>query len=168
MHNPLNAVLLVLVLYLTHSTFVPTAPKPLSLPLPTSPNRAYNWRPSLNSTDQAQVWRTWTPEQLRTYDGTGTADDSEQEGRILMAIRRKVYDVTTGRAFYGPGGPYAIFAGRDASRGLAKQSFEVDMLTPTDEPIDRLDDLTKSEWDNLRDWEGQLSGASAFKCKQNG
>lgn len=53
------------------------------------------------------------------------------------------------------GGPYAIFAGRDASRGLAKQSFEADMLTPVDEPIDSLDDLTSSEWDNLKDWERQ-------------
>jgi len=53
------------------------------------------------------------------------------------------------------GGPYAIFAGRDASRGLAKQSFEAEMLTPIDEPIDKLEDLSASEWENLRDWEGE-------------
>ena len=29
------------------------------------------------------------------------------------------------------------------------------MLTPTDKPIDPLDDLTKSEWENLRGWEGE-------------
>lgn len=55
------------------------------------------------------------------------------------------------------GGPYAIFAGRDASRGLAKQSFETEMLTPLDEPIDPLTDLSTSEWDNLRDWESEFS-----------
>lgn len=53
------------------------------------------------------------------------------------------------------GGPYSNFGGRDASRGLAKQSFEEDMLTATDKPIDPLEDLTKSEWENLRGWEGK-------------
>lgn len=57
------------------------------------------------------------------------------------------------------GGPYANFGGRDASRGLAKQSFEEDMLTPVGSPIDPLDDLTKSEWDNLKGWEGEHSTA---------
>lgn len=51
------------------------------------------------------------------------------------------------------GGPYSTFAGRDASRGLAKQSFEQDMLTPLNEPIDELKDLSNAEWENLRDWE---------------
>lgn len=27
------------------------------------------------------------------------------------------------------------------------------MLTPLDEPIDELKDLSAAEWDNLRDWE---------------
>jgi len=100
-----------------------------------------------------------------------------------MAIRRKVYDVTSGKSFYGPGkasfsvelsgseradckregnvrlnvsgGPYEIFAGRDASRGLAKQSFEEDMLVPVEGEIDGLEDLTKSEWENLTGWESE-------------
>lgn len=57
------------------------------------------------------------------------------------------------------GGPYEIFAGRDASRGMAKQSFDPEMLTPLSDKIDPLDDLTKAEWDNLKDWEGQFSSA---------
>ena len=48
-----------------------------------------------------------------------------------------------------------MFAGRDASRGLAKQSFEEDMLTPLDQEIDSLSDLTKAEWDNLLGWESE-------------
>ncbi len=61
---------------------------------------------------------------------------------------------------------YANFAGRDASRGMAKQSFDegqnhghvhtpyisihannasLDMLTSVDEPLDKLDDLTQEE-----------------------
>ena len=57
---------------------------------------------------------------------------------------------------------YGNFAGRDASRGMAKQSFDLgmnhpsiwgaganvlfsDMLTPIDEPLDDLADLKKDE-----------------------
>lgn len=51
------------------------------------------------------------------------------------------------------GGPYANFAGRDASRGLAKNSFDLDMLTDPNEPIDKLEDLNADEWESLREWE---------------
>lgn len=44
-----------------------------------------------------------------------------------------------------PDGPYGNFAGRDASRGMAKQSFDEDMLTPLDQPLDKLDGLTDDE-----------------------
>ena len=43
--------------------------------------------------------------------------------KILLAINGQVFDVSSGRNFYGPNGPYGNFAGRDASRGMAKQSF---------------------------------------------
>ena len=51
------------------------------------------------------------------------------------------------------GGPYANFAGHDASRGLAKNSFDADMLTDPNEPIDKLEDLAADEWESLREWE---------------
>lgn len=41
-----------------------------------------------------------------------------------MGVRGRVYDVTLGANFYGPGSPYENFAGRDASRGLSKGSFD--------------------------------------------
>jgi len=65
------------------------------------------------------------------------------------------------------GGMYGNFAGRDASRGMAKQSFDlgecrfsigcpkmdsilnissqIEMLTPVDQPIDKLEDLDQTE-----------------------
>ncbi|EGU12004.1 hypothetical protein RTG_01886 [Rhodotorula toruloides ATCC 204091] len=150
LRQPLNAALLALLVVLTLRVLLPAPPfVPPPYALSDSPASGdYHWRPATHP--KSEVWRKWTTKELRGFDGTNPAKEG---GRILFAIRRKVYDVSSGRNFYGPGGPYAIFAGRDASRGLAKQSFEADMLTPVDEPIDSLDDLTSSEWDNLKDWE---------------
>ncbi|RVW27066.1 Membrane steroid-binding protein 2 [Vitis vinifera] len=55
--------------------------------------------------------------------------------------------VECGRIFYGPGGPYALFAGKDASRALAKMSFEEQDLTGD------LSDLGPFELEALQDWE---------------
>ena len=88
--------------------------------------------------------RGYTLAQLRPF--TGEQDGGR--GHILVAISGKVYDVTKrGRSFYGPGGGYHVFAGRDASRGLAKMSLETEDV---DNP--HVDDLTLSEVDTLGDW----------------
>lgn len=49
--------------------------------------------------------------------------------------------------FYGPGGPYALFAGKDASRALAKMSFDEKDLTGD------LTGLGHFELEALQDWE---------------
>ncbi|KAI8369624.1 uncharacterized protein BYT42DRAFT_539090 [Radiomyces spectabilis] len=41
----------------------------------------------------------------------------------------------------------------DASRGLAKNSFDLDMITDPNLPIDKLEDLAADEWESLREWE---------------
>ena len=51
------------------------------------------------------------------------------------------------RMFYGPGGPYALFAGKDASRALAKMSFEDKDLTGD------VSGLGPFELEALQDWE---------------
>ncbi|CED83115.1 Putative steroid membrane receptor Hpr6.6/25-Dx [Phaffia rhodozyma] len=109
--------------------------------VPNSHNEGYTWIPL--EAQRALLLRTYTPKELAPFDGT------QSDGRILLAIDRKVFDVTAGRTFYGPDGPYGNFAGRDASRGMAKQSFELEMLTPIDQPIDKLQDLTPSEIENM-------------------
>lgn len=38
-----------------------------------------------------------------------------------------IYDVTVGRAFYGPGGSYQFFAGRDAARAFVTGCFAEDL-----------------------------------------
>ena len=41
--------------------------------------------------------RDFTLEQLREFDGRG------KDGRVLVAVNGKVFDVTKGKRFYGPG-----------------------------------------------------------------
>ncbi|XAR66210.1 hypothetical protein NMG60_11012355 [Bertholletia excelsa] len=82
-----------------------------------------------------------TEEELKAYDGT------DPEKPLLMAIKGQIYDVSQSRGFYGPGGPYALFAGKDASRALAKLSFEEKDLTGD------ISGLGPFELDALQDWE---------------
>lgn len=82
-----------------------------------------------------------TAEELLEYDGRDASKP------LLMAIKGQVYDVSYSRTFYGPGGPYALFAGKDASRALAKMSFEEKDLTGD------IEGLTPYELDALTDWE---------------
>ncbi len=77
---------------------------------------------------------------------------------VYLAVRGKVFDVTPGKNFYGPSGPYENFAGRDASRGLACGSFDEDMLTKNLEgPLDDLNGLGDDEMQALQDWEDRFS-----------
>ena len=46
-----------------------------------------------------------------------------------------------------------IYAGKDATRGLAKMSLSC----ATDDPDD-LSDLTKEEWDSVKNWENKFQG----------
>ncbi|CAF9934754.1 hypothetical protein IMSHALPRED_009832 [Imshaugia aleurites] len=97
------------------------------------------------------VFRTFTPPTLQPYDG-------EKDRPVYLAVRGKVFDVTPGKNFYGPGGPYENFAGRDASRGLACGSFDEDMLTKDlDGPLDDLSGLGQDEMQALQDWEDRFS-----------
>nr|XP_043636106.1 membrane steroid-binding protein 2-like [Erigeron canadensis] len=85
-----------------------------------------------------------TEDELRPYNG------SDPTKPLLMAIKGKIYDVSRSRMFYGPGGPYALFAGRDASRALALMSFEPSDLTGN------IDGLAPSELEVLEDWEAKF------------
>merc|ERR1712045_218514 len=87
-------------------------------------------------------------QQLKVYDGVAP----EGGGRICVAVNGKIFDVTKGKRFYGPGGPYSAFAGRDASRGLATFSVE-----PVSEDYDDLSDLKPGEMEQVQEWELQFS-----------
>jgi membrane-associated progesterone receptor component len=82
-----------------------------------------------------------TPQQLSQYNGT---DPSKP---IYVAVKGRIFDVTNGKSFYGPGGAYALFAGKDASRALAKMSKNDEDVSPS------LDGLSEKEIGVLDDWE---------------
>ncbi|KAI5293767.1 hypothetical protein KEM52_005248 [Ascosphaera acerosa] len=127
--SPLNLALLALVAYVLY--------------LQVRPRRA----PAIPATTPPAVFRVYTPATLLPFNG-------QERDSVYLAVNGKVYDVTAGRNFYGPGGPYANFAGRDASRGLACQSFDPEMLTEDlAGPLDDLKDLTAEQRDNLASWE---------------
>jgi membrane-associated progesterone receptor component len=131
-NTPLNVVLAGFLGYLTYSLFVPS-PEAASDTIPDSFESSYNWKPK--SHPPTILFKKYSPNTLEPFSG-------KDGGRILLAIDRKVFDVTAGRSFYGPGsylfhysrilfsdfpvdGMYGNFAGRDASRGMAKQSFDL-------------------------------------------
>jgi len=127
--TPINAILLSLLILIAYTTLKPKAK--VVLPSPPPP----------------VVFKTFTPPTLLPYNGTNNMP-------VYLAVRGRVFDVTPGRNFYGPGGPYANFAGRDASRGLACGSFDEDMLTKDlQAPLDKLDGLGAAEMEALKGWE---------------
>lgn len=96
--------------------------------------------------------RDFTVAELLQYDG------KQPDGRVLVAVNGSVYDVTKGKRFYGPGGPYAAFGGRDASRGLATFS-----VTSSDKPeYDDLSDLSPLEMESVLEWEAQFKEKYIF------
>lgn len=88
----------------------------------------------------------YTPESLYKYNG-------HDDMKIYLAVKGRVFDVLAGRQFYGPSGPYANFAGHDASRGLALNLFDAECVRGIGEPVDDLADLSPEEQDALDGWE---------------
>ncbi|GES58401.1 putative DNA damage response protein [Aspergillus terreus] len=127
--SPINLILLSLFAVAVYLQFRPKAP----VTLPKGPPPV--------------VFRTFTPTTLLEFNGEG-------DKPVYLAVRGRVFDVSPGRNFYGPGGPYENFAGRDASRGLAFQSFDKEMLTEDLKgPLDDLKDLEPEQLENLQSWE---------------
>jgi len=127
---PINLLLVLIIAFIVYKIFKSKTHVPTTMSVPDLPKMKK---------------RDFTIEELREYDGV------KNEGRILIAVNGKVFDVTKGRRFYGPGGPYASFAGKDASRGLA--TFSV----AGSEEYDDLSDLGSVEMDSVREWEMQFT-----------
>ena len=80
--SPLNIFLMLVCSFLLYKICSNRRQKPLPPPEPQIP---------------PMKKRDFTVEQLREFDGTG------EDGRILIALNSKVFDVTKENRFYGPG-----------------------------------------------------------------
>ncbi|XP_004626911.1 neudesin [Octodon degus] len=83
--------------------------------------------------------RLFTEEELARYDG------AEEDQPIYLAVKGVVFDVTSGKEFYGRGAPYNALTGKDSTRGVAKMS-----LDPADLTHDTTG-LTAKELESLED-----------------
>ncbi|XP_067938989.1 uncharacterized protein [Watersipora subatra] len=92
------------------------------------------------SIDLTKPFKTFTAKELASYDGS-------KEGKpIYMAVKGVVFDVTSGKDFYGKGASYNALVGRDASRAVAIMSLDEKDLTSdltglTDDQLKALDDI---------------------------
>lgn len=101
----------------------------------------------------------YTKEQLSHYNG-----NASETSPIYLAIIGHVYDVTKGRAYYGPGAGYAGFAGRDGTRAYVSGNFTKEGL------IENIEDMKDQalfdiwEWKSFYDkeekytWKGYVEG----------
>ncbi|PON91035.1 Cytochrome b5-like heme/steroid binding domain containing protein [Trema orientale] len=85
-----------------------------------------------------------TEKELRAYNG------SDPNKPLLISVKGQIYDVSSSRMFYGPGGPYAMFTGKEASRALALLSFKPQDINGN------LEDLGPDELQVLEDWEDKF------------
>jgi membrane-associated progesterone receptor component len=94
--------------------------------------------------------RNFTKEQLRYFDGgcTKVGANNETAKPVYLSLQSIVFDVTKGREFYGPGGPYETFAGRECGAALAKMSFDEEWL---DDPR-HCQSLNFGELQTLEEW----------------
>jgi membrane-associated progesterone receptor component len=83
-------------------------------------------------------------------DPTGACHHASIVLFSLFMIVFSVFFFLTPRLFYGPQGPYSLFAGRDATRALALMSFDPIDLTGD------LDGLGPDELEVLQDWEDKF------------
>jgi membrane-associated progesterone receptor component len=112
----------------------------------------YKNYPIVGRISQPPAPREFTRAQLKEAKALTDVPKGRVNAPLLVGLCGKVIDVSYGGyEMYGPGGPYNIFVGIDASRALAKMSFKEEDLQNND-----LSDLTEAEKKVLEDWRVKL------------
>jgi hypothetical protein len=94
---------------------------------------------------------TMTAAELATFNGISSdSDDSDEEGVITtplyICITGRVYDVTAGAKFYGPGSKYHKFVAKDATRAFATGCLLEECISASTEG------LTEQEFKEIERW----------------
>ena len=102
--TPVNTALFIYILYSVQRIVFPSVTKRPLLPssevvstrtgIPHEFKAGYTWMPK--SHPPTVLFKVYTPKSLEPFNG------NEKDGRILLAINRIVFDVTSGGNFYGP------------------------------------------------------------------
>jgi len=103
----------------------------------------------------------FTLEELKAFDGSdaskpvyvaikGTLSSSSSSLPLFSYLNCQrpgtVFDVSRKRETYGPGGSYAVFAGKDGSRGLGLSSLEPENAVPDWSTLEEKDRKTLDDW----------------------
>lgn len=91
----------------------------------------------------------FTKESLKPFNGTDSP-------KIYIALKGDVFDVTSGKAFYGPGSSYNVIAGRDGSVSLGMMELEPSVFEKT-----KVESLTPEQKKTLDSWHSKF--ASKYK-----
>ena len=91
--------------------------------------------------------RNFTTKQLAYFDGTKD-EKSGEDKPVYLSVNGIVFDVSNGRDFYGPEGPYEKFAGKECGVALAKMSFDEQHLGD----LKGCSDLSFGEKNELEGW----------------
>jgi len=90
--------------------------------------------------DDTKKEKVFTTAELALFDG------GDSSPGLYLAMLGVVYDVSKGKEYYGPGGGYSFFAGKDASRAFVTGQFDEDGLIPDVSGLNSGDYLGLEEW----------------------
>lgn len=104
--------------------------------------------------------RNFTQSQLRHFDGK-VDEKTGDEKPVYLSVHGIVFDVSGGRNFYGPGGPYEAFAGHECGVALAKMSFDEEFL----DDLEGCEKLNFGERTELEGWIDKFSHYRPYPIK---
>lgn len=74
--------------------------------------------------------RLITAGELAAHAAPSSPTSDESPTQEWLALLGHVYDVSSGKQFYGPGGAYSFFTGKDGSRAFVTGQFDEEGLVP--------------------------------------